>query len=108
MHAVEGIMGRFAPAIPIHVNEFIESDTWFDYNRYTKPFINEEVIANLFNNETNKVNEFLNDLGNGTYELLPAFNTQRKIEDYFLKLDNANNLNIKQGLFDLISNVNSF
>ncbi len=44
----EGIMGRFDPAIPVYRMEFDERNIWFDHDRYTKPFINEAVLWELF------------------------------------------------------------
>lgn len=47
MHAVEGIMGYFVPAIPVNIIEFKEKDIWFDYRRYCKPYITSEIIGQL-------------------------------------------------------------
>ncbi len=107
MDAVEGIMGRFVPAIPVHINEFGERGIWFDYQRYTKPFINDGVLWQVFGYDNEKVKaEFLDYNGQGGFQLKPAFDTQRKVEQYFATLpQDAHNDNIKHGLFDLISNV---
>ena len=46
------------------------------------------------------------DIAIGAYKLKEEFNTQQKVEQYFAtKEDNEDNRNIKQGLYDLISNV---
>lgn len=105
--AVEGIMGHFVPAIPIHINEFNEKGVWFDYNRYTKPFINDGVIWEVFAQHHDYIkNYFLNYDGYGNYSLKQEFNTQQKVEQYFSTQEkNEFNTLIKQGLFDLISNV---
>jgi len=107
MHAVEGIMGTFVPAIPVHINEFNSRNIWFDYHRYTKPFINDTVLWDVFGNDNEYVkNTFLNYNGFSTYTLKPEFNTQRKVEQHLaLQNDDAFTKKIKQGLFDLISNV---
>ncbi|WP_462219562.1 4-alpha-glucanotransferase [Ferruginibacter sp.] len=100
LHAVEGIMGRFVPAIPVHINEFFERNISYDWYRYTKPFINDEVLLQLFGEEISYVkNYFLNN-----NELKEAFNTQRKVENYFAEKNDSEN-KIKYGLFNLISNV---
>lgn len=105
MHAVEGIMGHFEPCIPVHINEFYERNIWFDYNRYTKPFITEQVLYDMVDHEANffKQNYLLPD-GNGNYNLRDEFSTQRKVEDYFILIDAKDDWK-KQKLFDLISNV---
>jgi len=107
MDAVEGIMGRFVPAIPIHINEFGEKGIWFDYQRYTKPFINDGVLWQIFGYNNEKVKAvFLDYTGNGLYQLKPAFDTQRKVAQYFATLEQSEaNDALMQGLFDLISNV---
>jgi hypothetical protein len=107
VHAVEGIMGHFVPAIPVYVSEFGEKGIWFDYNRYCKPFITDHVLEELFGSLTGKVKaEFINTDTNGGYELKPAFDRQRKVEKYFAELHHAaDNEILKNGLFNLISNV---
>ncbi len=107
IHAVEGIMGYFVPAIPIHINEFHEKGIWFDYYRYTKPFINDAILWEIFGNDNEYVKEnFLQYDGFGNYVLKSAFTTQQQVEKHFASLESNDwNANIKQGLFDLISNV---
>ncbi len=107
MHAVEGIMGHFVPAIPVHINEFNSKGIWFDYNRYTQPFINDEVLSEVFGNEANYVKEtFLNYNDFGKYTLKPEVATQRNVVQYLASWSNDNfTAKIKQGLFDLLSNV---
>ncbi|MEO5996510.1 MAG: 4-alpha-glucanotransferase [Chitinophagaceae bacterium] len=107
IHEVEGIMGHFVHAIPVHIVEFSEKKIWFNYVRYTKPFINETVLTSVFNNLVDTVkHEYLDGAGNGVYQLKESFNTQQKIETYFdsqVMTDTRNS--IKIGLFNLISNI---
>ncbi len=106
MHAVEGIMGYFVPALPVHINEFGQRGMWFDYQRLCRPFINDAVLVELMGADTELLKPFLNDIGEGRFELKEAFNTQRKVETYFEQLEkNGQNNRIKIGLFDCISNV---
>jgi 4-alpha-glucanotransferase len=107
IHAVEGIMGFFVPAIPVHLVEFSEKNLWFDRDRYTKPFITGQVLYDIFGEAAGRVKqEYLNELSADWYGLKEAFNTQRKVEDHFKKLEqNEENEKLKIGLFDLISNV---
>ena len=44
MDAVEGILGRFVPAIPVDISEFYSNNIWFDYDRYCKPFITDKIV----------------------------------------------------------------
>ncbi len=105
MDAVEGILGHFVPCIPIYQSEFGERGIWFDYDRYCKPFINDNVLAEFFGDKTAWVKEnFLNTNGWGSYSLRDEVNTQRKIEQWFAEASDVDPL-IKEKLFDLVSNI---
>jgi 4-alpha-glucanotransferase len=107
MHAVEGILGHFVPAIPISINELNAKGIAFDHYRYTRPYINETILFQVFGYDNHYVkSNFLESIGDEHFALLPAFKTQRAVEAYFLNQEeNAFNAKIKQGLYDLISNV---
>ena len=107
MNAIEGIMGYFVPAIPVDVREFGEKGIWFDYYRYCKPFITDEILGQTFGPYTDRVKrEFVIKSEQGNYELEMGIATQRQVQDYFASLDETDeNKIIRQGLFDLISNV---
>ena len=107
MDVVEGILGRFEPAIPVHVVEFQQRNIWFDYDRYTKPFINDAVLSEIFGPDGDHVRStYLEPIGYGNYRLLDAYSTQRKIETLFSKKE-ASPLNdkLRSGLYNLVSNV---
>lgn len=103
LHAVEGILGRFVPAIAVNINEFFEKGLAFDKYRYCRPYISDEVLEELFGEHTQTVKDDYLTLQDGLYEIKEAFDTQRKVADYFAETE-ANEA-IQQGLFDLISNV---
>jgi 4-alpha-glucanotransferase len=107
MNGVEGILGRFVPAIPISINEFGERGIWFDYDRYCKPFITDEILKEIFGANIEFVkSSFLQKNEEGQYGFLDEFNTQRKVESFFAVLDVTDeNNHLKNGLFDLLSNV---
>ena len=106
IHAVEGLMGTFIPALPVHINEFNHNNIWFNYHRYCKPFINEAVLWEMFGPNNEKFRQFLNPTGNYSYELKDEFSTQLQVADYFASLEqNEENKNLQQGLYDLITNV---
>jgi 4-alpha-glucanotransferase len=106
-HAVQGIMGHFVPCIPVHYVEFGENGIWFDEKRYCNPFIIDDILVEVFGGLTQKVKEHYvvpNDIGG--YDLKPEYNTQQKVEAHFAKLEETEeNIKLKLGLFDLISNV---
>lgn len=104
---VDGIMGRFVPAIPITIKEMNERGINFDLDRFTKPYINESILFETFGYENEFVKQnFVQSIGNGQYELLKAFQNQRAVENYFDTLpQKESNKKIKLGLFSIISNV---
>lgn len=105
--AVEGILGRFVPAIPVDISEFTNNNIWFDYNRYCEPFINDQIISELFNGQAEFVKEkFLEPLpGGGRYKLKDPFNSQHLVDEYFKQNQVEESEILRQGLYDLISNI---
>jgi 4-alpha-glucanotransferase len=106
-HAVEGILGYFVPAIPVRAAEFASRGIDFDLARLLKPHITDSLLVEIFGPNQDAVKEqFLEKSNSGTFDLKSGFATQRQVEQYFAKLDPIElNLKLKQGLFDLISNV---
>ncbi len=110
LHAVEGIMGHFEPSIPIHINEFNERNIWFNYNRYCRPYVTEQLINDLFGDQANHVkSSFLVYDGFDNYHFKADFDTQQKVEQYFSRLENnEHNQWLKKELFGLLANVIMF
>ena len=107
LHAVEGIMGYFVPAIPVEPGELTGRGIAWDRNRYTQPFITDQVLRDMFGNESGLVkSRFLNSHGPDHFSLKPEFATQRQVERHFAALEaSERNEKLKIGLYDLISNV---
>ena len=100
VNAVEGILGKFIPAIPVSINELFAKNIAFERYRYTKPYVTEDILTDIFGNRKDAVKAtFFTGL-----KLKEKFNSQRKIEAYFKK-DSTFDTEVKQGLYDLISNV---
>ncbi len=106
-HAVEGILGYFVPAIPVAVEEFSRRGIRFDRDRYTRPYITDDVLEDVFGNDRDAVKrEFLRQRPAGDYALKPKFATQRQVERHFAGLKpDPRRQRIQEGLYDLISNV---
>ena len=106
LDAVEGILGHFVPAIPVHINELFQQHISFQFYRYCKPYITDKILYDKLGNHTEYVKEHFLAYNGGLFELQPAFDTQRKVEAHFneLPVTEDNNL-VKYALFDLISNV---
>jgi 4-alpha-glucanotransferase len=118
LDAVEGILGHFEPAIPVSEGEFLSRGIQFDRDRFLKPFITEEVLAEVFGSlaagiganlpniiETIR-NSFLDAHPSGHYALKPKFATQRQVEAFFQAQEETGiNHALRDGLYDLVSNV---
>jgi 4-alpha-glucanotransferase len=107
LHAVEGILGAFSPAIPLTEEELYEAGVGFNYDRLCKPYITEHVLYEIFGEdaETVAVN-FLKPGPEGRFELLPEFATQRQVEAFFSsQTPGDKSEKLRQGLYDLIANV---
>lgn len=99
-HAVEGLLGRFVPALPVHINELFSKHVLFERSRYTEPYITENILQEIFGDKKDAVKKtFFTGL-----KLKEKFNTQRKVEAYF-KTQKTFDETIKQGLYTVIANV---
>lgn len=106
VHAVEGIMGRFVPAIPVHINELYQNNIQFQYHRYCRPYITHHVVQERFGSQADYIMQTFLNWNDGSFELKEEYSTQKKVEKYFAGLaDSEVNNFIKLGLYDLISNV---
>ncbi|MEP7106891.1 MAG: 4-alpha-glucanotransferase [Ferruginibacter sp.] len=106
LNSVEGIMGKFVPAIPIHVNELIQQAISFKHHRYCKPYIPDHIVSERFGGEAEYVKDHFLLWNDDSFQLKPDFDTQRKLEHFFdQQPHSARNQLIKHGLFDMLSNV---
>ncbi len=107
VNAIQGILGRFVPALPVHISEFHQRGIPFDHNRYVKPFINDQVLNDLTGDQQWWFKDnALNANGDGTYSLKEEVSTQTRVQTFFsIREDNAHNHWLKNTLLELISNV---
>lgn len=109
---VEGIMGRFDPAQPIHLDEIRGRGIPFDYDRYCRPYIREHFLWERFGDTAREaLDTYLDDCGHGYYQLRGGVATQRAITAHFAGLDaddpvTRKRLNrLRDGLMDCASDV---
>ncbi len=108
---VQGILGHFSPALPYNSDEIIDNGINFSVDRYTKPYIRDYFLRELFGEETEEVKlKYLTEYDQGKYNLKPAFDTQRKVWDYFDSNARGEELTgretrIRDGLCSLIAEV---
>src|SRR5690606_28219259 len=73
----------------------------FDFDRYCKPFIIDEILWKYFGKEANNALKFMDDNQDGTYSFKEEFNTQRKLSDFFKEHPNL----LEDQLLSLCANV---
>jgi 4-alpha-glucanotransferase len=105
-HAVEGIMGKFVPALPIFKNELEHKGIWLEESRLTSPFITHEIIHQLASGFESEVLSFLDVKDDHSFQFKNEFSTQKKIDSHFKNLPETEHNNLlKQVLFSLHSNL---
>ena len=101
-----GLLGYFNPALPYSADEISRYGLGFDYARFVKPYINYSILKDLFNDRADYVAEnFLSPKNYGFYEFKSNFDDQRKIEEYFASGTKSEDLDLKDKLQSLISEV---
>ena len=81
--SVQGLLGHFSPALPLHRDEIAQRLGWFDHGRLCAPYIRWHVLEALFGKEAQGVfEEYLEDAGYGTYRFKDGLGTQRQLEAY--------------------------
>ncbi|MBH8570891.1 4-alpha-glucanotransferase [Microvirga sp. STS02] len=83
IESVEGLLGHFAPALPLHRHEIERRLGWFDYSRLCEPYIRWHMLQDIFQGEAQNVfDEYMDDASYGRIHLKEAVSDQRKIEAY--------------------------
>lgn len=105
-HSVEGLLGQFVPSLGLSVEEIEQYGLHFRKDTFTKPYISQSIVSDLFGELAESVKQtYLCKITPHEFCLLPAFNTQRKIEAYFDGKNDPESIRIKEGLFALVNNV---
>lgn len=103
-HSVEGLLGQFSPAMPLSKQE-IEQFGLFFRPALLKPHIDDALLTTLFAEKADKIKKkYLLPLKDGLYQLRPAYDTQRKIEEAIPGTDEQTQ-QLRKGLYTLVSNV---
>jgi 4-alpha-glucanotransferase len=105
-NAVFSVLGHFSPALPMNAEEINQFGLSFREELYTKPFLNEKIIENLFGLHANYVKEhFLEKQSYGIYRMKSEFDTQQKVQAYFKGKGDENSQWIRDGLYRVLENV---
>ncbi len=109
---VQGLMGYFNPSIPYSREEILGRGIYFDENRFCTPYIREHFLTELFGELTGEVKaNYLESYAPGCYRLIPALDTQQKIEAYLTPSQDDDAARqavlsrLKGGLFSLAAEV---
>lgn len=112
MESVEGLLGHFAPALPLHRHEIERRLGWFDYSRLCEPYIRWHMLEAIFQGEAQSVfDEYLYDASYGRIHLNENVDNQRKIEAYLAQKIAAEPAHadyfawLQKGLFQLVNEV---
>ncbi|WP_424244422.1 4-alpha-glucanotransferase [Elusimicrobium posterum] len=105
MHSVHGLLGQFSPAMPMSPAEIGNYGIHFRED-FLKPYIADFMLDVKFGPQAEDIKKkYLKAKGNGLYEMLPEYNTQRKVEAVFKDKKDSENIALKEALYSLISNV---
>ena len=106
MHAVHGLLGQFAPSLPMSKEE-IESYGLPFRKEYLTPYIHESFLGQLFGPHTEYVKQtFIQPTDTpDIYCMRPGFRTQREVETFFMEKNDEDSIWIREGLYTLISDV---
>ncbi|ALW84906.1 hypothetical protein AUC43_07265 [Hymenobacter sedentarius] len=112
IESVEGLLGHFSPALPLHRHEIQRRLGWFDYSRLCEPYIRWHMLQDIFQGEAQAVfDEYMYDASYGRIHLKKAVDTQRKIEAYIAQKlaaapEHADYFAwLQKGLFQLVNEV---
>lgn len=107
LNAVHGLLGQFAPSLPMSREEIESYGMHFDEYKFTRPYIHEHFLGHVFGPHTDYVkNTFIQTTNQWEiYEMRPEFDTQKKVEAYFAGKTDTDSVWVRDGLYALISDV---
>ncbi|MCQ2288319.1 MAG: 4-alpha-glucanotransferase [Muribaculaceae bacterium] len=104
--AVHGLLGHFSPALGMSSDEIRGYGLNFQEKHMTTPFITDWILDRVFGARAQEVREkYVEHLHDDVYGMRPEYETQRKVEAAFAGVTDTNELNLRDGLYALISNV---
>lgn len=99
LHAVDGRLGRFVPAIPLDADEIIRYGIKSNIKRLTTPYITIDIWHDLFGVHADFLAEQL--LENGCFK--KHFQTQKEIQNWLIEYPDRKEC--EQGLLELLTEV---
>ena len=106
INAVHGLLGQFSPSLGMTREEIEAYGLQFQENLFLKPFIADWTLEKIFGEKAQYVKDtFLNHAHDDIWEMKPEYDTQRKVEAAFKGKTEQEDLNLRDGLYALISDV---
>ncbi|MBQ7553342.1 MAG: 4-alpha-glucanotransferase [Bacteroidaceae bacterium] len=107
IHAVHGLLGQFVPSLPMSREEIESFGLKFNEDFFTKPYIHERFLHEIFGERTDYVKQTFLKPSNTyeVYDMKPEFATQRAVEAHFAGKTDPGSVKIREGLYSLISDV---
>ena len=106
MHSVHGLLGQFSPSLPMSIPEIESYGLKFRHEQMTRPYITDEIVAEIFDYKKELITLlYLDRRHDGRYDLKPEYGSQRKIQQMFEGKESEDDLQVRDGLYRLASNV---
>jgi len=103
--AVHGLLGQFAPSLAMTRQEVEAYGLKWNEDLFMKPYITDNVLHTIFGEYAHQVKStYLRQVADDRYEMLPEYDTQRKVEKAFEGCSEEES-HVRDGLYALISNV---
>ncbi|GHU95001.1 hypothetical protein FACS1894156_3940 [Bacteroidia bacterium] len=104
-HAVQGLLGTFAPALPLSIGEITQAGAWLDTHRLCRPYIRPHILRELFGGNAPAITRtYFEEYRSHHYRFKPQFDSQQKIVTYFEQQPVADN-SLKEKLLALHNEV---
>ena len=106
VNAVHGLLGQFQPALGMTREEIESYGLPFHEHQFCEPFIADWVIERVFHERADEVKtKYLDHAHDDIWKMKAEYDTQRKVEKAFEGVTEQRELNLRDGLYSLISNV---
>jgi 4-alpha-glucanotransferase len=104
--AVHGLLGQFSPSLGMTREEIEAYGLHFQEELFTKPFIADWTLDRIFGERAQYVKDtFLDHAHDDIWQMKTEYDTQRKVEAAFRGKTGEADLNLRDGLYALISDV---
>jgi 4-alpha-glucanotransferase len=106
INAVHGLLGQFSPSLGMTREEIEGYGLHFLEEQFCEPFISDWVLDRVFGERADEVKKkYLDHAHDDIWKMKPEYDTQRKVEKAFENVKDQEELNLRDGLYSLISNV---